>query len=191
MPRPKQVLHRVHVDIVFGDGLGRLGYRYALLFVDRASRYIWVFGLKSLHADALVAAFTLFRVEAGGLAVQFCTDCDAKILSTQVMTWLHSNGSDIASAPAGRQSSNGLVEQQWRTMVEMARSYLTSKQMLHAFWFHAIKHAARMMNCIPGKVNDGSLTNPFEVSTTHHLMLACGFQSSLLVTFATIAMARW
>jgi hypothetical protein len=51
-------------------------------------------------------------------------------------------------------------------MVEMARSYLTSKQMPRAFWYHAIKHAARMMNCIPGKVPDGSLTTPFEL--IHH-----------------------
>ncbi len=88
LPRPQQALQRVHLDIVFGDGLGRLGYRYALLFVDRATRYIWVFGLKTLHADALIAAFTQFRAEAGGLAVQFRTDCDAKILSAQVVTWL-------------------------------------------------------------------------------------------------------
>ncbi len=155
----------MHVDIVFGDGLGRLGYRYALLFVDRATRYIWVFGLKSLHADALIAAFSQFRAEAGRLAVQFRTDCDAKILSHQIMTWLRTNGSNIASAPAGRQSSNGLVERQWRTMVEMARSYLTAKQMPRAFWFHAIQHAARMMNCIPGKYND-ALTTPFEL--IHH-----------------------
>ncbi len=81
------------------------------------------------------------------------------------MSWLRANGSDIASAPAGRQASNGLVERQWRTMVEMARSYLTTKQMPRAFWFPAIQHAARMMNCIPGKVND-ALTTPFEL--IHH-----------------------
>lgn len=165
LPRPRRALERVHIDIVFGDGLGRLGYRYALVLVDRATRYIWVLGLKSLHADALIAAFSQFRAEAGRLAVQFRSDCDAKLLSQQVVSWLREHGSDIVSAPAGRQSSNGLVERNWRTMVEMARSYLTDMQMPRAFWFPAIQHAARMMNCIPGKIND-ALTTPFEL--LHH-----------------------
>jgi len=165
LPRPRRALERVHLDIVFGDGLGRMGYRYALLLVDRATRFIWVFGLKSLHADAFISAFKQFRAEAGGLAVQFRTDCDAKLLSHAVVDWLRSNGSDIASAPAGRQSSNGLVERHWRTLVEMARSYLTEKQMPRAYWLSAIQHSARMMNCIPGKIND-ELTTPFEL--IHH-----------------------
>ena len=37
--------------------------------------------------------------------------------------------------------------------------------MPHAFWFHAIQHVARMMNCIPGKFRD-ALTTPFEL--IHH-----------------------
>lgn len=165
LPRPRRALDKVHIDIVFGDGLGRMGYRYALIFVDRATWYDWVVGLKSLHADALIAAFSQFRAEAGCLAKQFRTDCDAKLLSQQVVSWLRANGSDVASAPAGHQSSNGLVERHWRTMVEMARAYLTEMQMPRAFWFHAIQHAAHMMNCIPGKVND-ALTTPFEL--IHH-----------------------
>ena len=122
-------------------------------------------GLKSLHADALISAFAQFRAEASRLAVQFRTDCDTKLLSQQVMCWLRENGLDVASAPAGWQSSNGLVERNWRTMVEMARSYLMDMQMPRAFWFPAIQHAARMMNCIPGKIND-ALTTPFEL--LHH-----------------------
>ena len=121
-----------------------------------------MFGLKSLHSDA----FSQFRAEAGGLAVQFRTDCDGKLFSAPVVRWLQENNSNIISAPAGRQSANGLVERQWRTMVEMARSFLTEKQMPRAFWFYAIQHAARMMNCIPGKVHD-ELTTPFEL--VHHV----------------------
>lgn len=110
LPRPQRALDKVHMDIVFGDGLGQMGYRYALLFVDCSTRYIWVVGLKSLHADSLISAFSQFRAEAGRLAVQFRCDCDTKLLSHQVLLWLRANGSDVASAPAGRQSSNGLVE---------------------------------------------------------------------------------
>ena len=67
--------------------------------------------------------------------------------------------SDIVGAVAGRQSSNGLVESHWRTMVHMSRAYLTKKQMPHRFWFHSIVYAAQMMNMIPGKLRNqlGSL----------------------------------
>ncbi len=68
------------------------------MFVDRATRYIWIFGLKSLHADALILAFSQFRAEAGRLATHFRTDCDAKLLSHQAVSWLRENCSDIASA---------------------------------------------------------------------------------------------
>jgi hypothetical protein len=45
-------------------------------------------------------------------------------------------------------------------MVHMARAYLTEMQMPRSYWFFAIMHAARMMNAIPGKVDDG-LASPF------------------------------
>ncbi|KAL7425595.1 LOW QUALITY PROTEIN: hypothetical protein ACHAXH_000396, partial [Discostella pseudostelligera] len=163
LPRPRRALEKVHIDIVFGDGLGRLGYRYALIFVDWATRYIWVVGLKSLHADALIAAFAQFGLKPVAWRFNFgliviLSFCLSKLC-------LGFNGSDVASAPAGRQSSNGLVERNWGTMVEMARSYLTDMQMPRVFWFPAIQHAAHMMNCIPGKIND-ALTTPFEL--LHH-----------------------
>ena len=38
----------VHVNIAFSDCVSVGGYKYALIFVDRATRYNWCFGLKSL-----------------------------------------------------------------------------------------------------------------------------------------------
>jgi hypothetical protein len=62
-----------------------------------------------------------------------------------------SHKSKVVAAPAKPQLSNGLVESHWKTMVHMAWAYLAEKQMPHNFWFHAISHAAWMMNAIPGK----------------------------------------
>ncbi len=47
----------VHVDIAFGDCVSVGGFRYALVFVDRAARYNWVFGLKDLSKDSILLAF--------------------------------------------------------------------------------------------------------------------------------------
>ena len=63
-------------------------------------------------------------------------------------------------AAAGRQSSNGLAESHWKTMVHMSRAYLTEKQMPRRFWLHSLRHAAQMMNHILVKYED-KLASPF------------------------------
>ena len=44
----------------------------------------------------------------------------------------------------------------------MARSYITEKQVGREFWFFAIKHAAHMLNQVPGRLGR-KLTSPFEL----------------------------
>jgi hypothetical protein len=61
-------LDHVNVDIAFGDCVLVGGFRYALIFVDRAIHYNWVFGLKDLLADSILMAFRLFRANAGSHA---------------------------------------------------------------------------------------------------------------------------
>ena len=58
----------VHVDIAFGDCVSTGGFRYSLVFVDRATRYNWVFGLKDISCSSILSAFCLFRAEAGSYA---------------------------------------------------------------------------------------------------------------------------
>ena len=150
----------VHVDIAFGDCASVGGFKFALIFVDRATRYNWCFGLKSLQHEDIKAAFLAFCAEAGALARQFRCDCDEKLFGSNVRSFLHLHNSSIVASPAGRQSANGLVESHWKIMVHMARAYLTDKQMPRNFWYYAIKHSARMMNMIPGKYR-GKLASPF------------------------------
>ncbi|EJK48458.1 hypothetical protein THAOC_32741, partial [Thalassiosira oceanica] len=162
LPPTKHYLEKVHMDIVFGDVISKLGYRYALLLVDRATKYIWVYGVKSLTAVNIIAALEEFRADAGGLPKQFRCDCDQKLLGGNARRWIYRNNSKVIGAPAGRQSANGLVERAWQTMCSMARAYLTDAGMSRDYWYFAIAHAARMMNYIPGKV-EGKLTTSFEL----------------------------
>ena len=162
LPPTKHYLDKVHMDIVFGDVISKLGFRYALLLVDRATKYIWVYGLKSLTSVYLIEALEQFRADAGGLPRQFRCDCDQKLLGGNTRRWIYRHESKVIGAPAGRQSANGLVERAWQTLCAMARAYLTDAGMSRDYWFFAIAHAARMMNYIPGKV-DGKLTTSFEL----------------------------
>jgi hypothetical protein len=157
---PSFYLNIVHVDVAFGDCVSVGGNKNALVLVDRATRYNWMFGLKSLHHDDILVAFWEFRDEAGSLAWQFRCVCNEKLFGSSIRSFLHSNRSLIVSGPAGRQSGNGLVKAHWKIMVHMSRAYLTEKQMPRSFWYFAICHAASMMNVIPGKYN-GKLTSPF------------------------------
>ncbi len=136
------------------------GFRYSLVFVDQATRYNWVFGLKDLLSASILVAFRLFCADAGSYARCFRCDCDAKLFGTKIQEHLINNASKIVAAAAGRQSSNGLMELHWKVMVHMARAYLMEKQMPWSFRFYVIVHSARMMNAIPGKFS-GKLASPF------------------------------
>jgi hypothetical protein len=153
-------LDAVHMDIAFGDCVSVGGSRYALILVDRATRYNWAFGLKTLSSDCILSALHPFRAAAGSLARCFYCDCDPKLFGQAISDYLVDNSSKVVAAPAKRQSSNGLVESHWKVMTHMAHAYLTKKQMPRAFWFYAIVHSARMMNAIPGKIH-GRIASPF------------------------------
>jgi hypothetical protein len=144
-------LDAVHMDIAFGDCLSISGFQYALILVDRATRYNWTFGLKTLTSDSILSALCLFQASAGSLARCFYSDSDVKLFGTAISEYLIDSNSKVVTAPAKRQISNGLVESHWKTMVHMGCPYLTKKQMPRRYWFYAITHAACMMNAIPGK----------------------------------------
>jgi hypothetical protein len=153
-------LDAVHMDIAFGDCVSVGEFRYALILVNRASRYKWAFGLRSLSLLDIILALRKFRAAAGSLARCFYCDCDLKHFGAAVSEYLIDAHSKVVAAPAKRQSTNGLVESHCKTMVHMARAYITEKQMPRTFWLYAVVHAARMMNAIPGK-HSGRLVSPF------------------------------
>ncbi len=157
---PSKYLDIVHINIAFGDCMSVGGFKYALIFVDRTTRFNWCFGLKSLHNDKIIATFLAFRSKAEHLATQFWCDCDEKLFGSHIRSFLHTEHSSIISSPARCQSANGLVESHWKIMVHMSRAYLTKKQMPRTFWYFAVKHLARMMNMFPGKYCN-KLASPF------------------------------
>jgi hypothetical protein len=166
------------------------GFRYSLIFVNRATWYNWVFGLKDLSKESILSAFCLFWADAGSYACCFCCDCDSKLFGMEIKGHLVGHDSSIVAAAAGCQSSNELVESHWKIMAHMARAYLTEKQMPWSFWFYAVSHSARIMNAIPGK-SGGILASPFllvhgvghDERTWFPLFLVCYFHVSGRATF--------
>ena len=82
-----------------------------------------------------------------------------------ICTFLNEKGCILESAPPKHQHQNGLVERNWRTLVRMARSWLSSSSLPSSFWFHAIKRACQISNYLPVNVK-GQITSPHEL--VHH-----------------------
>jgi hypothetical protein len=109
------------------------GFCYALILVDRATRYNWVYGLKNLSGDSILSALHLFKADAGFYAHCFCSDCNTKLFGTRIWEHLINNNSNIVATEAGWQFVNGLVKSHWKTMVHMSGVYLTEKQLPRFF----------------------------------------------------------
>ena len=91
------------------------------------------------------------------------TNFDKKIMAGAVEEWLIDEECKVEPAPANRQDKNGLCERTWRTVVAMARSFITDMQMPRKFWYWAIRHSVQVHNYMPCKV-EGKLTSPFELA---------------------------
>ena len=118
--KQRQFLDKFHIDVVFGDCVALEGYRYALILVDVATRYCWLYGMSSLKSTLITPALELFKADAGRLPHMFHSDLDKKLIGGNALQWILSNGSNIIAAPAGRQSLIGLAECTWHNIILMA-----------------------------------------------------------------------
>jgi len=73
------------MDIVFGDCLALGGFRYALLLVDVATIYCWIYGMQSLTSNHVIDALEAFRVDAGGMPCTFHSDFDKKLIGGKAL----------------------------------------------------------------------------------------------------------
>ena len=161
---PKNFGDVMHCDIGYGCNAGLSGIRYALFVVDRATRYKYVYPIKSLKDDILPAFQSLVK-DMGFAPKKIMTDFDHKLMGESVELYFTPLGTTIESAPPKHQHKNGLVERNWRTVIRMARSWLSSALLPSSFWYHAVKRAIEVTNYLPVTLN-GITTTPFEV--VHH-----------------------
>ena len=151
------------MDIAYGDTVAPGGIKFALIIVDRKTRYNYVFPLTDCKSTTIIATLQLLKVSAGKLPRLLYTDFDPKLLSKKVTTWYNSQNGMILAAPPEQQDQNGLVKRTWQTISTMARAFINDKQMPRSFWFCAIKHASRVQNIFPIKYED-------KLTTSHELV---------------------
>jgi deoxyuridine 5'-triphosphate nucleotidohydrolase len=161
---PNKLGDVIHVDIGYGCNAGLNGIKYALFIVDRATRYKYIYPLKSLQDDILPAFQALVR-DMGTTPKTIITDFDHKLMGSKIQEYFTPLRTTIKSAPPRQQHKNGLVERNWRSVVRMARSWLTSALLPSSFWFYAIQRAVQVSNYLPVNLK-GQTTTPFEI--VHH-----------------------
>ena len=160
--RPHHFFDIAHMDITYGDTVAPGGIKFALLVVDRKTRYSFVLPLQDCKSVSITNALQRLKVMAGKLPRIMYTDFDPKLLSKTVTNWYLDNDGMILAAPPEQQHQNGLVERTWQTISQMARAYINDKQMPKSYWYWAIKHASRIHNIFPVKYND-KYTTPYEM----------------------------
>ena len=162
VPRSAHFFDAAHMDIAYGDTVAPGGVKFALILVDRKTRYTFVYPLTDCKSTTIIHTLQQLKVTAGKLPRKLYTDFDPKLLSKIITTWYNSNNGIILAAPPEQQHQNGLVEKTWQTLSGIRRAYINDKQMPRSFWFWAIKHASRTYNIFSIKLNN-TLTTPHEL----------------------------
>jgi hypothetical protein len=90
------------VDIGFGPCTGIGGIKYTLLFVDRSTRFKFVYGLKNL-TTSLHAAMQQFLIDCGPTPKLIRTDFDQKLIAGKTKEILTAQQVKIEAAPPYRQ----------------------------------------------------------------------------------------
>ena len=66
--------------IVFSNCFALGGFRYALVLVDLATRYSWIYGFQSFTSPHIIAALKELRANTGGHPAKFYSEFDHKLI---------------------------------------------------------------------------------------------------------------
>jgi transposase InsO family protein len=150
--RASKPLELVHTDICGPIKLMSLGERrYFITFIDDFSRKIWVYFLKEKsEAFGVFKKFkALVEKESGNFIKALRSDRGGKFTSSAFDSFCEEN--DIRrnlTAPYSPQQ-NGVAERMNRTILDMVRSMLKSKNLPKEFWAEAVNCAVYLRNRCP------------------------------------------
>ena len=141
------------MDIIYGECIDLGGHRYILKLADRATQYVWTYGIRALSGSDVIQDLKNNLLYTGRITSKFYRYFDEKIICREDHKWLLANGSNIMAAPEGCQSHNRIVEQTWKSILEMSHSFLTERQMPRYYWYYVTTHSACMVKILPGKLS--------------------------------------
>ncbi|GAA5871105.1 hypothetical protein JCM1840_007591 [Sporobolomyces johnsonii] len=163
-------LQRLHSD-VWGPAPAagrRQGERYVFSIQDDRSRFIWARGMRTRDEVGPLVVDTITMLqrqqEASGRknkVGRFRRDGALEYNSSLVNAFFRSEG--IVAEPTVRyaHNQNGVVERSWRSVFEMARTWLVRSGLPRSFWTLAALSAVHVLNRLPTTSNEGG-SSPYE-----------------------------
>jgi hypothetical protein len=138
------------------------GNKYALLLVDEASTYTWVYFMhnKSQASDFIIE-FILQQDRQGNKVQVLRTDNGGEFMSSQFKHFLKEKGIQHATSPAYTPQFQGKVERMNRTVGGQAHAMRVGAELGEQFWDLAWDCAVFLRNRSPTAANAGNMT-PFE-----------------------------
>jgi hypothetical protein len=156
---------KLHGDIHVFPTRTASGLKYALIFTDDASRYSWVFLLKTregLHIAIMTLTKLIFtQYKTRVKVIRF----DNEFMSKAITQHLQESGIKPEYSPPYEKDFVGIAERANRTVNEAVRCMLHQAKMPKIMWGEAIKQAIFNKNRVPSKGIDGKHTTPYEVLT--------------------------
>ena len=162
LPLPMKFGCVIHMDIIYRTVTAFDNIKYALFLVDCATRHKFILPMQNLKSD-LLPTLQQFCKNIGFIPERFITDFDHKLMGRSVLdNFQDTEGNNtIESAPPRKQNQNGLAEGNWKSILYMSRSWLTSHLLPSKFWWWALKRATELSNYLPLRI-DNKLTTPHE-----------------------------
>ena len=121
----------------------RQGFVCYLLIIDRSTRYVWIFPLRSKSVPPeLIKLFLRTHGNQNRVVKTIRTDGEGSLAeSPQFRTTLAEFGYILEKTATDTSSQNGMAERPHRTLGEMARCLLYSVAMSIIFWADALVYA--------------------------------------------------
>nr|GEZ94600.1 hypothetical protein [Tanacetum cinerariifolium] len=164
-PSSKRRLHLLHIDLCGPTRVASInGKIHVLVIVDDYSRYTWTHFLRSKDETPEVLIDFLQLVQRG-LQTQVRvvqTDKGTKILNQTLHAYFAAKGIQHQTSIARTPEQNGVVERRNRTLVEAARTMLSTAKVPLFFWAKAIATACFTQN--------RSLVIPRHEKTPYHII---------------------
>ncbi|GAA5915667.1 hypothetical protein JCM5296_000044 [Sporobolomyces johnsonii] len=161
--RAQQPLERLHSD-VWGKAPAegrRRGEQYALGVVDDFSRFVWVRGLRTrdLVGEEIPRLITMLHRQMEPLRIRrFRRDNAKEYTSASLNAFLDDLGIVPEPTVPYAHNHNGVAERVWRSVFDMARTWLLRSGLPRSFWYLAVAAAVHIKNRLPTSANDGDVS---------------------------------
>jgi hypothetical protein len=148
---------------VFKNCPSREGYLYAVQFLDHATKYAWVYPMKT--RDEFIEKLRDLidvKLKSHGVKIKhYHADGGAELISKLVLTLLKREGARYTWNPAETPELNSNSERRFRTLGERTLSMLLRSSLPKDFWWDAYESSNYITNRMPTKTAKGYQT-PYE-----------------------------